>query len=70
MVRWDRGGEADGETDSGADILGRTGLPVVLQLLQGEDVFVEVLLQLFVGVVDVELLEAVDLDRKRITALR
>lgn len=37
------------------------GLPVVFQLLQGEDVFVEVLLQLLIGIVDVELLKAVHL---------
>ena len=39
-------------------------LLVVLELLQGEDVFVEVLLQLLVGVVDVELLKTVHLGGK------
>lgn len=36
-------------------------LLVVLELLQREDVLVEIFLELLVGVVDVELLEAVDL---------
>lgn len=35
--------------------------PVVLQLLQGEDVLVKVLLKLLVGIVDVELLKPVHL---------
>lgn len=36
--------------------------PVVLQLLQGEDVLVEVLLKFLIGVVDVELFEPIDLE--------
>lgn len=39
----------------------RTSSPVVLQLLQREDVLVEILLELLVGVIDVELFKAVDL---------
>lgn len=42
----------------------REGAPVVLQLLQGEDVLVEVLLKFFVGVVDVKLLKAIHLEAK------
>lgn len=38
--------------------------PVVLQLLQREDVFIEVLLKLLIGVVDIKLLKSVHLDRK------
>lgn len=36
--------------------------PVVLQLLQGKDVLVEVLLKFLVGVVDVELLKPIHLE--------
>ncbi len=36
---------------------------VVLKLLERENVSVEVLLQLLIGIVDVELLEAVDLEK-------
>ena len=36
--------------------------PVVLQLFQGEDVFVEVFLELLIGVVDVELFKPVHLE--------
>lgn len=39
--------------------------PVVLQLLQGEDVLVEVLLKLLVGIVDVELLKAIHLEAEK-----
>ena len=38
--------------------------PVVLELLQGEDVLVEVLLKFLVGVVDVKLLEPIHLEAK------
>ena len=38
--------------------------PVVLELLQGEDVLVEVLLEFLVGVVDVKLLEPIHLEAK------
>lgn len=37
--------------------------PVIFKLLQGEDVLVEVLLELLVGIVNVELLEPVHLER-------
>lgn len=36
--------------------------PVVLELLQGEDMLVEVLLEFLVGVVDVKLLKSIDLE--------
>lgn len=39
-------------------------VPVVLELLQGEDVLVEVLLKFLVGVVDVKLLEPIHLEAK------
>lgn len=36
-------------------------LPVVLQLLQREDVFVEIFLKFLIGIINVELFKAVDL---------
>lgn len=39
--------------------------PVIFKLLQGEDVLVEVLLELLVGIVNVELLEPVHLEGER-----
>lgn len=42
-----------------------TSVPVVLQLLQREDVLVEVLLKLLVGIIDVKLLKPVDLQAQR-----
>lgn len=40
---------------------GKLSLPVVLELLQREDVLVEILLEFLVGVVDVKLLKPVHL---------
>lgn len=42
-----------------------TSVPVVLQLLQREDVLVEVLLKLLVGIIDVKLFKPVDLQAQR-----
>lgn len=42
-----------------------TSVPVVLQLLQREDVLVEVLLELLVGIIDVKLFKPVDLQAQR-----
>lgn len=52
--------EPAGQEPAGRDV-SDLHLLVVLELLQGENVLVEIFLQLLVGVVDVELLEAVHL---------
>lgn len=38
-------------------------VPVVLQLLQGEDVLIEILLQFLVGIIDVELFKPIHLEK-------
>lgn len=40
--------------------------PVIFKLLQGKDVLIEVLLELLVGIVNVELLEPVHLERENL----
>lgn len=40
--------------------------PVVLQLLQGEDVFVEIFLEFLIGIVNVKLLKTIHLQEEKI----
>ena len=42
-------------------LINKIHVPVVLMLLQWKDVFVEILLELLIGIVDVELLKPVNL---------